>query len=520
MKNQCKRVLVANRGEIALRVMRTCRDMGIETIAIFSEPDRVAPHVLFADYAYCIGPATAADSYLRIDKVIGIAKRGQADAIHPGYGFLSESAEFAKACQAAEITLVGPPPQAMTQMGSKTHARQTVIDAGAPVVPGDNGPSGEGFPDSDQAMEAAARIGFPVLIKASAGGGGKGMRLVSDPQDFAAAFAGAKREAAAAFGNDIVYIEKAIERARHIEIQVFADTHGQVVHLGERDCSMQRRHQKVIEETPSVAVDEDLRKKMGASAVQIAKFCDYVGAGTIEFLLDASGSYYFLEMNTRLQVEHPVTESVYGVDLVEWQLRVARGEKLPMSQPELDARRRGCAMEFRIYAEDPVRFLPSPGTITHMRVPEGPNIRNDSGTYEGAVISPYYDPMISKLVVSGDTRVQVIRRAKRALSEYVVRGIETNIPLHRALLEDEGFSSGEYDTHYLESVGGSLFRGPEGTDQTTAEVGTQNNGEIPGIAGMMLENTQSNGFVATTVQHAETLLDTWRHGRIGWTGNL
>jgi acetyl-CoA carboxylase biotin carboxylase subunit len=443
------KVLVANRGEIAVRVMRTCRERGLGTVAVYSEPDRVAAHVLVADQAIAIGPAAARESYLRIDKIIDACRASGADAVHPGYGFLSENEDFAAACADAGIAFIGPSPDAIRRMGSKTEARRTVAAAGTPVVPGDNGPDGGGFPDATSALAAAQRIGFPVLIKASAGGGGKGMRLVAQPADFAAAFDGARREAAGAFGDDAVYIEKAILRPRHVEIQVFGDRHGTIVHLGERDCSIQRRHQKVIEESPSPVVDAALRARMGAAAVAAARAVDYVGAGTCEFLLGADGAFYFLEMNTRLQVEHPVTEMIYGVDLVAWQLDVADGKRLPLDQAALDTRRHGHSIECRIYAEDSVKFLPSPGTITHLRVPDGPYIRNDAGCYEGAEISVSYDPLISKLVVWGDDRAHAVARMRRALAEYAVRGIDTNLSFHRRCFEHPKFVAGEYDTGFI-----------------------------------------------------------------------
>jgi acetyl-CoA carboxylase biotin carboxylase subunit len=445
-----RRVLVANRGEIAVRVMRTCKERGLETVAVYSEVDRLAPHVQAADVAVAIGPAPAAQSYLVIDKIIDACRATGADAVHPGYGFLSENEDFAEACAAAGITFIGPSAEAMRKMGSKTEARKTVSAAGTPVVPGDNGPDGNGFPTAEQALAAAKKIGFPVLIKAAAGGGGKGMRLVTGEGEFSGAFDGARREATAAFGDGTVYLEKAIQRPRHIEIQVFGDRHGNLVHLGERDCSIQRRHQKVIEEAPSPVVSPELRAKMGAAAVAAARSVDYVGAGTCEFLLDGTtGSFYFLEMNTRLQVEHPVTEMIYGLDLVAWQLDVAEGKPLPLSQAELDARRRGHAVECRVYAEDPVKFLPSPGRITHMRVPDGPYVRNDSGCYEGAEIPVHYDPMISKLVVWGEDRAAAIARMRRALDEYQVRGIETNLPFHRRCFRQAAFIAGDYDTGFI-----------------------------------------------------------------------
>jgi acetyl-CoA carboxylase biotin carboxylase subunit len=449
MSSPFRRVLVANRGEIAVRVMRTCRERGLETVAVYSDVDRLAPHVQLADAAVRLGPAPAAQSYLVIDKIIAACKQTGADAVHPGYGFLSENEDFAEACAAAGITFIGPSADAMRKMGSKTEARKTVMAAGAPVVPGDNGPDGDGFPNAEVALVAAKKIGFPVLIKAAAGGGGKGMRLVASEQDFASAFDGARREATAAFGDGTVYLEKAIERPRHIEIQVFGDTHGNIVYLGERDCSIQRRHQKVIEEAPSPVVSAELRARMGQAAVAAARAVKYVGAGTCEFLLGADGGFYFLEMNTRLQVEHPVTEMIYGVDLVAWQLDVAEGKPLPMRQEELDARRRGHAIECRVYAEDPVKFLPSPGKITHLRVPDGPYVRNDSGCYEGAEIPVHYDPMISKLVVWGEDRKAALQRMRRALDEYAVRGIETNLAFHRRCSRHPAFVAGDYDTGFI-----------------------------------------------------------------------
>jgi acetyl-CoA carboxylase biotin carboxylase subunit len=445
-----RRVLVANRGEIAVRVMRTCKERGLETVAVYSDVDRLAPHVQLADFAVAIGPAPASQSYLVIDKIIAACKASGADAVHPGYGFLSENEDFADACTAAGITFIGPSADAMRKMGSKTEARKTVSAAGTPVVPGDNGPEGNGFPSAELALAAAKKIGFPVLIKAAAGGGGKGMRLVASEHELAGSFDGARREATAAFGDGTVYLEKAIQRPRHIEIQVFGDQHGTVVHLGERDCSIQRRHQKVIEESPSPVVAPELRARMGAAAVAAAKAVDYVGAGTCEFLLDGTtGGFYFLEMNTRLQVEHPVTEMIYGLDLVAWQLDVAEGKPLPLAQHELDARRRGHAIECRIYAEDPVKFLPSPGRITHLRVPDGPYVRNDSGCYEGAEIPVHYDPMISKLVVWGDDRKVAVARMRRALDEYQVLGIETNLPFHRRCFRHAAFVAGDYDTGFI-----------------------------------------------------------------------
>ncbi|HEX7843212.1 MAG TPA: biotin carboxylase N-terminal domain-containing protein, partial [Kofleriaceae bacterium] len=406
-------------------------------------------HVQLADHAVGIGPPPASESYLVIDKILAACRATGADAVHPGYGFLSENEDFAEACEAAGVAFIGPSADAMRKLGSKTEARKTVSAAGTPVVPGDNGPTGDGFPTAELAVAAARRIGFPVLIKAASGGGGKGMRLVASEAEFAAAFDGARREATSAFGDGTVYLEKAIERPRHIEIQVFGDHHGNLVHLGERDCSIQRRHQKVIEEAPSPVVSAELRARMGAAAVAAARTVAYVGAGTCEFLLGADGGFYFLEMNTRLQVEHPVTEMIYGLDLVAWQLDVAEGRRLPLTQAELDARRRGHAIECRVYAEDPVKFLPSPGKITHLRVPDGPYVRNDAGCYEGAEIPLHYDPMIGKLVVWGDDRAQALARMRRALDEYQVRGIETNLAFHRRCVRQAAFAAGDYDTGFI-----------------------------------------------------------------------
>lgn len=441
-----RRVLIANRGEIAVRVMRTCRERGVETVAVYSEVDRRALHVQLADRAIAIGAAT---NYLLPDAVIAACRASGADAVHPGYGFLSENAHFAAACAEAGIAFIGPSPEAIRRMGNKTEARTTATAAGIAVVPGDSGSGGLGFTSADLAVVAARNVGFPVLIKAVSGGGGKGMRLVAAEADFASAFDAARREATAAFGDPTLYLEKAIERPRHIEIQVFGDHYGAIVHLGERDCSVQRRHQKVIEETPSPAVTPELRSRLGVAAVAAARAVGYVGAGTCEFLLGDDGQFYFLEMNTRLQVEHPITEMLYGVDLVSWQLDVAEARPLPLSQAELDARRRGHAVECRICAEDPVRFLPSPGKITHLRVPGGPYVRNDSGYYEGAEVPIHYDSMISKLVVWGEDRPRALARMRSALDEYRVGGIQTNLPFHRRCVRHRAFIDGNYDTGFI-----------------------------------------------------------------------
>ncbi len=497
-----RRVLVANRGEIAVRVMRTCQERGIETVAVYSEPDRAAPHVQMADAAVAIGPAASSESYLVIDKILAACKASGADAVHPGYGFLSENEDFADACAAAGITFIGPSSDAMRKMGSKTEARKTVMAAGTPVVPGDNGPDNAGFPTSEAALVAAKKIGFPVLIKASAGGGGKGMRLVAGEAEFAAAFDGARREATAAFGDGTVYLEKAIQRPRHIEIQVFGDRHGNLVHLGERDCSIQRRHQKVVEEapSPSALMTPELRAKMGAAAVAAARAVDYLGAGTCEFMLSEDGGFYFLEMNTRLQVEHPVTEMIYGVDLVGWQLDVAEGKPLPMTQDELDARRRGHAIECRIYAEDPVKFLPSPGKITHLRVPDGPYVRNDSGCYEGAEIPVHYDPMISKLVVWGETRAAAVARMRRALDEYQVRGIETNLAFHRRCLRHPQFIEGVYDTGFIGRNAAELAPRADADALTAAIIAAALDTITAPAAARPAAVTNGNGHARSTVE--------------------
>src|SRR5688572_10006137 len=440
-----KKILIANRGEIACRVIRACREMRIGTVAMYSEVDADVLHVRMADEAYLLGPAASSERYLRGDKIIEIAQRSGADAIHPGYGFLSENADFVRQAAEAGITFIGPPPEAMEAMGGKISARKIAIAAGVPVVPG----STEPLRSLDEAVEISASYGYPVMLKASAGGGGKGMRFVESEQELRSALDNAQAEALASFGDAAVYIEKAILRPRHIEIQIFSDKHGNHVHLGERECSIQRRHQKVIEEAPSPINSEELRGQMGACSVMIAKAVDYVGAGTVEFLVsDVDRSFYFLEMNTRLQVEHPVTELVTGIDLVKEQIRVAFGEPLSFTQD--DVRMNGHAIECRVYAEDPENnFMPSPGRITRLRVPHGPGVRDDGGVYEGAEVSIYYDPMISKFAVLGRDRQEAIDRMGRALSEYVVEGIKTTLPFFRAVMMDEEFVAGKLDTGFI-----------------------------------------------------------------------
>jgi acetyl-CoA carboxylase biotin carboxylase subunit len=441
-----KKILIANRGEIAVRVIRACREMDIAAVAVYSEADASALHVRLADEAHLLGPAPSSESYLRIGRVVEAARRSGAEAIHPGYGFLAENAEFARAVNAAGLVFIGPSPEAMDLMGSKTSARRAAIAAGAPVVPGTT----EALTSVEDARETAARLGYPVMLKAAAGGGGKGMRLVAEESELASAFETARGEAASAFGDESVYMEKAVERPRHVEIQVFSDAHGNHVHLGERECSIQRRHQKVIEECPSPIDDPRLRASMGAAAVGIARAASYLGAGTVEFLVsDVTRDFYFLEMNTRLQVEHPVTELVTGIDLVREQITVAAG--LPLSFTQQDVRLSGHAIECRVYAEDPENnFLPSPGRINFLRVPAGPNVRDDGGIYAGAEVSIYYDPMISKLATWGRTRLEAIERMRRALDEYAVGGIKTTLPFFREIMRDEEFVEGKLDTGFIE----------------------------------------------------------------------
>jgi len=440
-----RKVLIANRGEIAIRIIRSCRELGIRTVAIYSDADVESLHVRMADEAVWIGPASSSQSYLKISNIIAAAKEVNAEAIHPGYGFLAESAEFARAVVAAGLTFIGPTAEAMEIMGSKTSARRAAVEAGVPIVPG----TVEPLPSFAEASATAEKYGFPVMLKAAAGGGGKGMRLVTNSAELRSAFETAQTEAAAAFGDSSLYLEKAVERPRHIEIQIFGDTHGNVVHLGERECSIQRRHQKVIEECPSPINDPELRRRMGEEAVKMGRVVKYSGAGTVEFLLaDATREFYFLEMNTRLQVEHPVTELVTGRDLVREQFRVATGEPLSFTQEEVSWQ--GHAIECRIYAEDPANnFFPSPGRITHLREPSGPGIRVDSGVAPHSEVSIHYDPMIAKLAVWGRTRDEAIERLRGALDEYEVSGITTNLPFFREVAEDEEFVSGHLDTGFI-----------------------------------------------------------------------
>jgi acetyl-CoA carboxylase, biotin carboxylase subunit len=453
-----QKVLVANRGEIAVRVTRTLHEMGLRSVAIFSEADRAALHVRMADEAYPVGPAAASESYLRIDKVLDVAKKAGCDAIHPGYGFLSENAEFVEACERAGITFIGPPSSAMRQMGSKTAARKKMAEAGVPIVPGAM------CNTTDEAIGASKQIGYPVMLKAASGGGGKGMRLVRSESEMASAWERARSEAKKFFGDDTVYIEKAIERPRHVEIQVLGDREGNMVHVFERDCSIQRRNQKVVEETPSPAASRELVARMGAIAVQGAKAVGYHSAGTFEFLLAEDGSFYFLEMNTRLQVEHPVTELVTGLDLVREMVLVAQGERLPFGQTDLVSR--GAAIQCRVYAEDPSNgFLPSPGKIVRLVTPAGPGIRDDGGAYPGAEVSSYYDPLISKLCVWAPTRERAIARMRRALGEYIVTGIRTNLAFHEKLFQHPDFVRGRYDTGFIERHADALLGYPRVPDE-------------------------------------------------------
>ena len=446
-KHSFRKLLVANRGEIAVRVIRACREMGIRSVAVFSEADAEALHVRLADEALPIGPAASRESYLRIDRVLEAARTSGAEAIHPGYGFLAENAAFARACEDAGIAFVGPRSATIELMGEKTSARREAVAAGVPVVPG----TLEKAVHLDQIARYAARLGYPVMLKAAAGGGGKGLRLVASPDEIEAALARARSEAQGAFGDESVYLEKAIVRPRHVEIQVLADHHGHAVHLFERECSIQRRHQKLVEESPSPLVTPELRECMGALALSLVARVGYVNAGTLEFLVDAERKPYFLEMNTRLQVEHPVTEMTTGVDLVKLQIRIAQGEALPLRQADLA--QHGHAIECRVYAEDPeAGFLPSPGRITALRVPGGPGVRDDSGVYEGAEVPIHYDPLISKLVAWAETREAAIARMRRAIAEYRVVGIRTTLPFFDRVLRDPGFVAGDFDTSFVATL--------------------------------------------------------------------
>ena len=440
-----EKLLIANRGEIALRVVRACRELDIATVAVYSEADQESLHVRFADEAVCIGPARAAQSYLKVARIIAAAEITGAEAVHPGYGFLAENAEFAEICRRSDLVFVGPTPDQIRAMGDKAVARETMRAAGVPVVPGSDGI----VVDEGEGLAIAREIGFPVMIKAAAGGGGKGMRIAGYDGSFRRNFASARAEAEAAFGDGGMYLERCIERPRHIEFQIFGDTHGRVVHLGERDCSIQRRHQKLVEESPSPALTPELRQEMGDAAVKAAEAIGYVGAGTVEFLLDGSGEFFFIEMNTRIQVEHPVTEAVTGLDLVKEQIRVAGGE--PLSFPPGELEHRGHAIEFRINAEDPSRgFIPSPGMITTFHQPGGPGVRVDTHVYSGYRVPPYYDSLLAKLVVWGNTRREAVVRGREALESFIVEGISTTIDYLAEITRDAEFRAGEVDTSFVQ----------------------------------------------------------------------
>lgn len=491
------KVLIANRGEIAVRILRACRELGLQTVAVFSEADRHALHVRYADEAYPLGPAPARESYLRGDKILQIAKKSGTGAIHPGYGFLAERADFAQACLDEGLAFIGPKPSSIAAMGDKAVARATVSAAGVPVVPGTEG---EGNLRDEELLQLAPQIGFPLLIKATAGGGGKGMREVRNLEEMPALLTAARREAEASFGDGNVYLEKLLEKARHIEIQILADEHGNVIHLGERECSLQRRHQKLLEEAPSpfIGDDEELRQRMGAVAVRAAQAVNYYNAGTIEFLVDSERNFFFLEMNTRLQVEHPVTEMATGVDIVKEQLRIARGRQLGYRQE--DIRLNGWAIECRINAEDPYNnFIPSTGHITHILTPTGPAVRVDTGVYPGFEITPYYDSLIAKLIVWGETRGQAILRMRRALDEYRIIGVKTNIPFHQNLLEQHRFIAGQFDTRFVE----------ERFSMEAAEESRENHPDIAAIFATLVAHLQTQR-AAHIIQRGKRDTSNWK----------
>jgi acetyl-CoA carboxylase biotin carboxylase subunit len=494
------KVLIANRGEIAVRIIRACRELGLGTVAVFSEADREAMHVRLADEAYLLGPAPARDSYLRAEKIIAVAKKSEAGAVHPGYGFLAERADFAQACLDENLAFIGPKPSSIAAMGDKGVARAKVIASGVPVVPGTEG---EGSLSDEELLTLAEQFGFPLLIKATAGGGGKGMREVQSIEEMPGLLQAARREAEASFGDGNVYLEKLVEGARHIEIQILADTHGNVIHLGERECSLQRRHQKLLEESPSpfVGDDEDLRQQIGSVAVRAAQAVDYVNAGTIEFLVDKDKNFFFLEMNTRLQVEHPVTEMVTGLDIVKEQIRIARGRQMRHTQGDISMT--GWAIECRINAEDPYNsYLPSTGRITHMIMPTGPGVRLDTGVYSGFTISPYYDSLIAKLVVSGESRGEALLRMRRALEEFKIIGIRTNIPFHQRMMDSTRFMAGQYDTRFVE----------ERFSMEAAEEGREDLSEIAAIMATLVAHQQTQR-AAHIIQRNERDTSNWK-----WVG--
>jgi acetyl-CoA carboxylase biotin carboxylase subunit len=493
-----QKILIANRGEIAVRIIRACRELGVQTVAVYSEADRSALHVRLADEAYPIGPAPARDSYLRGDHIIDVARRSKAGAIHPGYGFLAEREDFARAVEDAGLSFIGPRPSAIAAMGDKAVARATVAAAGIPVVPGTEG---EGNLSDDDIIRIAPTIGFPLLIKATAGGGGKGMREVMAADGMPGLLQAARREAEAAFGDGNVYLEKLVTNARHIEFQIMADSHGNVIHLGERECSLQRRHQKLLEEAPSPFLDAELRRKMGDLACTAARAVDYLNAGTIEFLVDADGAFYFLEMNTRLQVEHPVTELITGVDIVKEQLRIARGRKLRYAQEDIHFN--GWAIECRINAEDPYNnFMPSTGRLALIIPPTGPGVRVDTGVYPGFEISPYYDSMISKLLVWGETRGEAVLRMRRALEEYKILGVKTNIPFHQTLMDSTRFMAGQFDTRFIE----------ERFSMEDAEEGRAREPRIAAILGTLVAHRQTQ-LASQIVRRGERDTSNWK-----WVG--
>ena len=494
------KVLIANRGEIAVRIIRACRELGMQTVAVYSEADRQALHVRHADEAYLLGPAPSRESYLRADKIIAVAKRSGAGAIHPGYGFLAERADFAQACLDEGLAFIGPKPSSIAAMGDKGVARATVAASGVPVVPGTEG---EGALSDEELLSLAPDIGFPLLIKATAGGGGKGMREVKNLDEMPSLLSSARREAEASFGDGNVYLEKLVEGARHIEIQILADNHDTVIHLGDRECSMQRRHQKLLEESPSpfVGDDEELRQRMGEVAVRAAQSVDYINAGTIEFLVDKDKNFYFLEMNTRLQVEHPVTETVTGVDIVKEQIRIARGRQMRHTQEGVQLN--GWAIECRINAEDAYsNFMPSTGEISHMIIPSGPGVRVDTGVYPGFEISPYYDSLISKLIVHAETRGEAILRMRRALEEYKIVGVRTNIPFHQHLMDSTRFMAGQYDTRFVE----------ERFSMDAAEEGKEDLTEIAAILAALVAH-QETERAAHIIQRGERDTSNWK-----WVG--
>ncbi|MCS7247000.1 MAG: acetyl-CoA carboxylase biotin carboxylase subunit [Anaerolineales bacterium] len=494
------KVLIANRGEIAVRIIRACRELGIQTVAVFSDADRHALHVRYADEAYHIGASPSRESYLRGDKIIEVALKSGAGAIHPGYGFLAERADFAQAVLDAGLAFIGPKPSSIAAMGDKAVARATVSKAGVPVVPGTEG---EGSLSDEELLAIAPQIGFPLLIKATAGGGGKGMREVKSLEEMPALLRVARREAEAAFGDGNVYLEKLIDGARHIEFQILADTHGNVIHLGERECSLQRRHQKLLEESPSPFIDDDeeLRRAMGEVAVRAAQAVGYVNAGTIEFLVDKDKKFYFLEMNTRLQVEHPITELVTGVDIVKEQIRIARGRQLRYRQE--DIRMKGWAIECRINAEDPYNdFMPSTGVLTHITPPTGPGVRVDTGVYPGFEITPYYDSLISKLIVWGETRAEAILRMRRALEEYRILGVHTNIPFHQRLMDSHRFMAGQFDTRFVE----------ERFSLGSAQESVETHPDVAAIIAALVAHRQTQR-AAQFVHHNERDVSNWK-----WVG--